>query len=362
MTLRELTLIGGVNKLSYGRVTINLLIQLQKLGVKVNLIPIGGPEAIECEGKEKGAIDWGLENCKTLTTNAPIVKCWHANDMRIPEILDGPLYGFTIFELDTFTPQEKEQLSQVKIINCTKWATQICHQNGLTNTVGVVNLGVDLDIFKPIEREKNSLFNVLNVSKIEIRKGHDIIPDIFSLAFKKEDKVMLTMCWDNPFYSQGEKDSWVRFYEKKLDGFCFSFIPRLNSQYEVSSLMNRADIGLFPSRAEGWGLDILEMMACGKPVIGTNYSGHTEFIDTTYSVTPTELELAIDSKWFFAQGRWAKISDKNVEEFSTLLRRYYEEWIRTYNAPIKNNNRTIAESFTWENSAKQLLEILNVNS
>ena len=41
--------------------------------------------------------------------------------------------------------------------------------------------------------------------------------------------------------------------------------------------MAGADCGVFLSRAEGWNLGLLEMMAMGKPVITTNYSGHTEF-------------------------------------------------------------------------------------
>lgn len=356
--MKELTLVAPINKLSYGRVSVNLLIQLQKLGVKVNLVHIG---EIEIEGKEKGVVEWALNNSKTLDTEADILKIWHAHDMQVPEQLTGRLFGFPIFELDSFSQQEKDELSKVKIINCTKWATTICNQNGITNTAGVVNLGVDLDIFKPVECNKDPLFKVLNVGKMEIRKGHDIIPDIFSLAFKKIgiDKVMLTMCWDNPFYTQGEKDSWINYYKKeRLNGFNLNFMPRLESQRDVAALMQQSDVGLFPSRAEGWNLDMLEMMACEKPVVATNYSGHTEFINPSLSIiTPNELEPAIDGKWFFGQGRWAKISDKNIKDMAKLLRFYYDEWQKNISITSPSNLK-IAQRFTWENSAKQLMEIL----
>ena len=45
-----------------------------------------------------------------------------------------------------------------------------------------------------------------------------------------------------------------------------------------------ADCGLFPARAEGWNLELLEMMACGKQVIATNYSAHTEFCTKENSI------------------------------------------------------------------------------
>jgi glycosyltransferase involved in cell wall biosynthesis len=265
-----------------------------------------------------------------------------------------------IFELDTFTEQEKSELSKVQIINCTKWAEEVCHKNGLTNTVGIVNLGYDPGIFYPKERPKNDLFTVLNVGKIEIRKTHDLIPDIFSTAFSKADQVSLIMSWGNPFYSEDETNSWHRYYDKKLSGYNVSFIGRTNNQEQLANIMRSADVGLFPARAEGWNLDMLEMMACGKPCVTTNYSGHTEFINNinSLSIKPVEFELAIDGKWFFGAGEWMKITNENIKELARLLQLYYKNWKEN---SLQNISSTV-KNFTWENSAKQLLEILNGNS
>ena len=54
-------------------------------------------------------------------------------------------------------------------------------------------------------------------------------------------------------------------------------IPRQKTQNDVYNIMIQTDCGVFPARAEGWNLELLEMMACGKQVIATNYSAHTEF-------------------------------------------------------------------------------------
>ena len=68
--------------------------------------------------------------------------------------------------------------------------------------------------------------------------------------------------------------------------------------------MSQTDCGVFPARAEGWNLELLEMMSCGKNVIATNYSSHTEFCNSENCmlVETTELEDAHDGKWFRGQG------------------------------------------------------------
>ena len=76
--------------------------------------------------------------------------------------------------------------------------------------------------------------------------------------------------------------------------------------------MSKADCGIFPSRAEGWNLDMLEMMALNKSIITTNYSAHTEFCnkDNSFLIDISETEPANDGKWFFGQGNWAKIGEE----------------------------------------------------
>jgi glycosyltransferase involved in cell wall biosynthesis len=50
-------------------------------------------------------------------------------------------------------------------------------------------------------------------------------------------------------------------------------------QEELIRELNRADIAFQPSRREGFGLSILEAMACGKPVVSTNGSAIPEIVD-----------------------------------------------------------------------------------
>ena len=56
-------------------------------------------------------------------------------------------------------------------------------------------------------------------------------------------------------------------------------MPRVATQHHVAALLADCDCGVFPSRAEGWNLGLLECMSVGLNVIATNYSAHTEFVE-----------------------------------------------------------------------------------
>ena len=62
------------------------------------------------------------------------------------------------------------------------------------------------------------------------------------------------------------------------------------SQPDLAQLYNVADIGVFPTKIEAFGLVFLECMACGTPVIGTAAGGPLEFVDDTAGELVTDFE------------------------------------------------------------------------
>ena len=114
--------------------------------------------------------------------------------------------------------------------------------------------------------------------------------------------------------------------------------------------MSQVDCGVFPSRGEGWNLELLEMMAVGRPTIATNYSAHTEFINdkNCFLLHPRGIEPAFDNKWFFGQGNWAEIWEQDITE---VMNHYVE----TSRCPIAEALDT-AGKFSWENTANEILK------
>ena len=125
--------------------------------------------------------------------------------------------------------------------------------------------------------------------------------------------------------------------------------------------MAQSDCGVFPSRAEGWNLEALEMMSCGKQVIATNYSAHTEFCSDSNSllVDIDSTEDAFDGKWFKGQGKWAKIDNEQVLDISNHMKNVYEQKRAGKDLTNKEGINT-AKEFSWENTAREIVSSLSL--
>jgi len=116
------------------------------------------------------------------------------------------------------------------------------------------------------------------------------------------------------------------------------------------------DCGIFLTRAEGWCLPLLQSMACSKPVITTNYSGHTEYCNSENShlIDIDELEPAVDNLWFTdPQFNWASIGNKQIDQCIEYMQNIFKNRSRSNEAGLKT-----AQSLTWENTANKLISSL----
>lgn len=357
--MKEINFVALPNSTSYGEVAFNTMKALDDLGVKVNLFPLlEDPRHMDIY-QNHDLIKKCLSNEADL--NAPAVRLWHANDMSFPEKLKGRKYGWTIFELDRFHPIELAQLQTLdKVIVCSQWAKKICGENNLDNAV-VVPLALDHNIFHP--NYQKSAFNddsckFVNVGKMELRK-HDIILKCFERAFSKDDNVELHMVWKNRLLAEGEIKGWENYYKMSRLSDKIVLYDWLPDSMAVAEVLANCDCGVFPSHAEGWNLGLLQSMACGLQVIATKYSAHTEYCDNNNSflIHVDEIEQAYDGKWFFGQGNWAKFDIQQEAELILYFKHIYKKKQNGENLFNASGVET-AKRFTWENTAKRLMEAL----
>lgn len=336
----------------YGIVVTNFFLNLIKQGVDVTLWPI--LNQYDCLPENNSAVQQSLKNQEHFSVEAPCFRIYHQFSMA-ESIGRGRRIGMPIFELDTFTSREKTHLSSLdKIIVNSSWAKKVVEDNGINVPTSIVPLGYDPTIFYPTTPSKRTSVVFLNIGKWSMNKGHDVLKTIFERAFSPADDVELWMCCHNHFLRPHEQKEWEDYYKNGPMGHKIKIIPWQSSQRDLADLMRQADVGVFPARGEGWNLEALEMMACGKEVIGTNYSGQADFVKQ-FAIDIDGLEAAQDGKWFFGQGNWAKLGDDFINSFAGSMQRRYQEITKLFGK--ENCKRSIeqAANFTWEKSTCNLI-------
>lgn len=350
-----INLIGPINQLGYGITSLNVLKSLNKI-TDVAFWCIGQPQVTTQEDAD--IVSSCLSKATMPDFNAACIRIWHQNDMS-QFIGNGDHIGYPIFELDEFNKTEKHHLSSLdKIFVCSHWAKDIVCNNININkdNVIVVPLGVDTNIYKPISTNNSGPTVFFNCGKWEIRKGHDILYSLFNQAFSVSDNVELWMMNENPFLSKEESKAWVDLYLNSKLGSKIRIINRVDTQQEVYNIMKQTDCGIFPSRAEGWNLELLEMMACGLNVITTGYSAHTEFCqENPFNVPISSNEIAYDGKWFMGKcGKWAKIGQSEKDLFIEHMRNIHN--LKQNQQLISNyHGIEIASKYNWDHSARIIL-------
>lgn len=352
-----INIVGPINQLGYGITCLNIVKSLSKI-MPVSYIPIGQPQVTNKQDAD--IIQKAIKNSQMINFDAPCIKIWHQHDMT-QFAGKGMRIGFPIFELDQFSKIEQHHLSSLdKIFVCSTWAKKII-LNSIKideSNVHVVPLGVDQNIFTQSEISGGTT-KFYNCGKWEIRKGHDILVDIFNSSFNENDNVELHLMCDNPFNTEEESKGWVNLYKRSKLGNKIHIIPRQNTQQEVYNIMKQMHCGVFPARAEGWNLELLEMLSCGKHVITTNYAAHSDFCNANnaYLINIDDLEPAHDNKWFHGQGKWAKIGVKQKQDFTNILRDFYTKH-QSGQISINKSGIETAQQFSWNNTAKEILNAI----
>lgn len=138
----------------------------------------------------------------------------------------------------------------------------------LANKTSIISNYVDTDVFFPADRVKQ--FDIIFIGRCTQQKNLDNL-----LAAIQKTKFSLAMVGD------GELRQSLQDKYGDLDGRLHWFGIVHNS--ELPSLINQARVLILPSHWEGHPKALIEAMACGIPIVGTNVRGIADVL--THKVT-----------------------------------------------------------------------------
>lgn len=205
----------------------------------------------------------------------------------------------------------------------------------------------------------NKSFKFLHISTAKQRKGVDILIKAYFEEFTKDDDVTLVLkTFPGP---DNITDELINKYKNENSPEVIHINNPDLTEEDLRNLHASADCEVYPTRAEGFGLPILEAMFQETPVITTNYSGHLDFCNEENSyLIDYKLEYAKDSELVNIGAKWA---EPDIEHLKKLMREIYLGG--TGNTTLKEiiekkvkNAKKTAEKYTWENTAKVALEFI----
>jgi len=120
---------------------------------------------------------------------------------------------------------------------------------------------------------------VLFVGRLEWRKGPDILVRAFPEVLKRFPKARLRLVGSDTPTAPGD-NSMLNHLRSLVTGEVLSHIEFLGARPagELPQIYGEADVCIFPSRWEGFGIVCAEAMASGRPVIVPRNSGFAEHI------------------------------------------------------------------------------------
>ncbi len=166
------------------------------------------------------------------------------------------------------------------------FVTHLYTQNGVDPAkVHVIPNGVDPEFFKPGGRKfpipSTRRFKFLFVGGTIYRKGVDVLLQAYGRAFTRVEDVVLVikdMGTRNLYEGQG-MITRIRDFAAAPNAPPLFYMDDDLSDNDMVALYNTCDCLVHPYRGEGFGLPVLEAMACGRPVIVTAGGATDDFVD-----------------------------------------------------------------------------------
>jgi glycosyltransferase involved in cell wall biosynthesis len=148
--------------------------------------------------------------------------------------------------------------------------------------IKIIPPGVDTQKFKPtkIEKEENSLFFLSVLDMFHEYKGLNYLLEALKIVKKEIKDVKLTVGGEGELTDYYKSLSHQLGLQNNVDFIGYVPDSELVKQY------NRSELFVLPSYSaeqEGFGIVLLEAMACGLPVVTTDIAGVSEEIEKRYA-------------------------------------------------------------------------------
>jgi len=326
---------GPFSWTGYGQVSRNCVLSLDFLGVNIKAIPATS------EGNFPPTDDWTRIRDLTKKPVSP-------RAIRIAHLNPNHQVARARYNI-RYTVWEATKLPSSWVSNLNKenevwvpssWCKDVFKSNGVKVPIYVIPHGVDLQQFNTTAKPlfPDNRFTFLFIGDSLPRKGLDLFLKAFKEEFGEDEPVR----------------ALVRLYGGDIPvAKNIQVVRDLIHSSNMAGLYRSAQCYVMTSRGEGYGICCLEALACGIPVIYTNWSGPTEFMSrkvgypVSYSLVKVK-DMPHDYVSVHGKAEWAEIDLKDLRRTMRHVYNNYDEAVKR----AVEGQRMVWSKYSWVEVAK----------
>jgi glycosyltransferase involved in cell wall biosynthesis len=274
------------NNTSYAKTNRNLALSLAHLGVEICIDPVSD--------LYDGLNQMEIQHINLL--RRPPRKKFIYIHSSVPSLAQvNPEASYSIL----YTTVESPTVPSDIVSSCNSfdevWVTSDFCKNVLS-TAGVKNVSVvpcAVDHRLYVESVAPHVFTpklkpyiFVSVFSWNYRKGYDALLKAYLKEFTSDDDVSLLIVTkyqcDQNNHRRGKVEAEIKQFISDFGGAKPAHIARCGREipeFEMPKLYRACNCFVLPTRGEGFGLPYMEASLCGLPVIATNHSGQTMFLN-----------------------------------------------------------------------------------
>jgi GT2 family glycosyltransferase/glycosyltransferase involved in cell wall biosynthesis len=346
------SLVAGAT--GYSTSSREFLVELDRRGVDIRLACIFGTDYTEPPTK-----DPRVDQMRARPKDSNLTQVVYSQGDAFTKNSGRYKIGYTMLEADGLPRDWVSQANQMdEVWTPTSWGARTFADSGVRRPIHVIPLGFNPDYFHPdIKGHRASRrYTFLSVFDWIERKAPEVLLRAYVEEFKSADDVVLLLKVFN-------HDPYFDLQRNVRDLTAGSDAPpvvlMLNQHiapHQVGCLYRSADCFVLPTRGEGWGIPILEAMACGLPAIATDWGAQRQFFhaDIGYPLRTRGLVPAVARMPYYAGLRWA---DPDIEHLRYLMRYVYEHPMEAREIGAKAAAE-VATKWTWAHATDRIMERL----
>jgi hypothetical protein len=280
----------------------------------------------------------------------------------------------------TSSEHSKETFIKTVMQQVDQRTNQVVGELKIEKPIEVLFEGANVEIYKPLD--KVSLFPELNDIKEkfaflfvghwingdlgEDRKNVGLLIKMFFEIFKnKKDKPALILKTSQMGSSYVDRDEILKKIKAIKNSVNSKDLPNVYlihgefSDVEMNELYNHPKIKAMINltKGEGFGRPLLEFSLTKKPIITTNWSGHTDFLNPEFTTmlpgTLTNVHPSAANNWLLKESQWFSV---DLGHAGTTIKDIFEDHKKYIDGAKRQAHKSKTE-FSWDKMKDKVDEL-----